>query len=93
MAPSYRSALTCHERAPLVGEQMSSRSILFSIAAILLTGCAASTTGQVRGTGTDCPMNTKPYCQVSRHRAEAPDWQHCRCVRHSDINDMLGGDY
>lgn len=72
---------------------MSSRSILFSIAAILLAGCAASTTGQPRGPGTGCPMNFKPYCEDSRHRAEAPDRQHCRCVRHSDINDMLGGDY
>jgi hypothetical protein len=38
-------------------------------------------------------MNFKPYCEVSRHRTEAPDRQACRCVRHSDINDMLSGDY
>jgi len=72
---------------------MSSRSILFSAAAIVLTGCVASPTGQVRGPGTGCPMNFKPYCEVSRHRTEAPDRQACRCVRHSDINDMLSGDY
>jgi len=65
--------------------------MLFSAAAIVLTGCVASPAGQVRGTG--CPMNFKPYCEVSRHRTEAPDRQHCRCVRHSDINAMLGGDY
>ena len=72
---------------------MSSRSILFSAAAIVLTGCVASPTGQVRGPGTDCPMNFKPYCEVSRHRTGAPDPQYCRCVRHGDINDMLDGDY
>ncbi len=72
---------------------MSSRSILFCAAAIVLTGCVASPTGQIRGPGTDCPMDFKPYCEVSRHGTGAPYQQHCRCVRHSDINDMLGGDY
>jgi hypothetical protein len=70
---------------------MSSRSIVFSAAAIVLTGCVASPTGQVRGPGTGCPMNFKPYCEVSRPGASDP--QYCRCIRDADINDMLHGDY
>jgi len=72
---------------------MTSRSILVSAIATVLAGCMATPTGPVRSPGTGCPMNFKPYCEVSRHRGEAPDRQHCRCVRHSDINGMLGGDY
>jgi hypothetical protein len=73
-------------------EQMTSRSMLISAAAIMLTGCVASPTGQVRASGTGCPMNFKPYCEVSRHRAEAPDMRQCRCVRHRDISGMFGAD-
>ena len=72
---------------------MSSHSVLFSVAAIVLTSCVASPSGHVRGPGTGCPMNFKPVCEVSRHRSEAPDLQQCRCVRHSDIRALLGGDY
>jgi hypothetical protein len=38
-------------------------------------------------------MNFKPYCEVSGHRTTAPNLQHCRCVRHSEISGMLGNDY
>ena len=72
---------------------MSSRSILFSAAAIVLTGCVASPTGQVGSQGAGCPMNFKQYCEVSRHSTESTDRPYCRCVRHSDINDMLDRDY
>jgi hypothetical protein len=70
---------------------MTTRFILISAAAFVLSGCVASPGGQVRGPGTGCPMNFKQYCEVSGHRTESP--AHCRCVRHSNINDMLDGNY
>ena len=72
---------------------MSLRSMMFSAAVIVLTGCVASPTGQIRGPGAGCPMNFKQYCEVSPHRTGEPDPPHCRCIRHSDIKGMLDRDY
>jgi hypothetical protein len=38
-------------------------------------------------------MNFTPYCELSHDPGEPPGQQHCRCVRHREINDMLGSDY